>query len=289
MQRVRQILFVPPAPIVWAGHLDAFGRHGLEVETTQTVSSDQIGQGLAAGTWDVGVGVVDNILAWNALFGADLRISMQLERSQPMAFCGVPEVTSLEQAARGTVAVDATSNGFVLVLYRALAKAGIDRATVRFETVGGVRQRFEALCAGAVDATMLVPPFVDLALARGCTLLFDGRDHAPAYPGVVVASSAAWMRDTETLDAYRQALIEANRWAADPAHDDAAIAALTDARYSPLAARRLVGAIVPGLEVSREGWRETVELRREAGLLDGPEPRFEDIVLPGARAALPDK
>ena len=47
MIRVRQILFVAPAPLVWAAHLGAFASNGLDVETTQTLSSDQIGQGLA--------------------------------------------------------------------------------------------------------------------------------------------------------------------------------------------------------------------------------------------------
>ena len=286
MPRVRQILFVAPAPIVWARHVKSFERHGLEVETTQTASSDQIGQGLAAGTWDVGIGVVDNILAWNADFDAGLRIAAQLERSQPMAFCALPGVTSLREAASGTIGVDSVSNGFVLVLYRALARAGIERAACTFSAVGGVRQRFEALGAGSIGATLLVPPFIDMALARGCTHLFDGAEHAPAYPGVVAASPAAWTQQhPEAASAYRLALLEANRWARDPAHAEEAKAALTSAGYSPAAAQRLVASAVDALAVSREGWDETVALRREAGLL-AREPRYDAVVEP---AAQPDK
>src|SRR5690349_10391148 len=99
MPRVRQILFVAPAPMVWARHLGAFEDEGLTVETTQTLSSDQIGQGLADGTWDVGIGVVDNVLAWNAERGAGLQILAQLERSQAMAFCARPGCGSLAEAA----------------------------------------------------------------------------------------------------------------------------------------------------------------------------------------------
>ena len=278
MPRVRQILFVAPAPIVWAGHRHTFEQNGLDVETTQTTSSDQIGQGLAAGTWDVGIGVVDNVLAWNAQFGAGLRILAQLERSQPMAFCGVPGVASLQDAARGTIGVDSISNGFVLVLFRALARAGIDRAACTFEPVGGVRQRFEALGAGTIGATLLVPPFIDMALARGCTLLFDGKAYAPSYPGVVATAPTAWTeRDPAVATAYRRALLDANRWARDPANAEAAAAALGSAGYSPAAAQRLVASAVDELAVSRAGWDETVALRREAGLLVG-EPRFDDVV-----------
>ena len=278
MTRVRQILFVAPAPVVWARHLGLFEANGLEVETTQTVSSEQIGQGLADGTWDIGIGVVDNVLAWNADRHAELRIMAQLERTQAMAFCAWPGCASLADAAQQTIAVDATTNGFVLVLYRALARAGIGRETCRFEPVGGVRQRFEALVAGKVAATILVPPFIDLAMARGCVRLWNGADVAPAYPGVVATARRAWLEASRPAAlAYLRALRSAQRWAADPAQREDAVAALVASGYAAPAAERLRDASMPGLEPSRHGWDETVELRREAKLLEGA-PRFDDVV-----------
>ncbi len=279
MIRVRQILFVAPAPLVWAAHLGAFASNGLDVETTQTLSSDQIGQGLADGTWDVGVGVVDNVVAWNADRQAGLRIVAQLERTQAMAFCGRPGCTSLAAASRGVIAVDATGNGFVLALYRALARAGIDRADCRFDLVGGVRQRFEALVAGRADATILVPPFIDRAESAGCIRIWNGGDVAPAYPGVVATARAAWIdANPAAAQGYVRSLLQANAWAADPAHRDEAVAALQAAGYGETAARRLVADVVPGLESSRAGWEETIALRAESGLLRGPAPSFDSVV-----------
>jgi ABC-type nitrate/sulfonate/bicarbonate transport system substrate-binding protein len=223
MQRVRQILFVPPAPLVWAQHLALFERHGVDVETTQTASSDQLGQGLADGTWDIGIGVVDNVLAWNEAFRANLRILAQLERTTIMSFCAVTSHASLADAASGPIAVDATTNGFVLVLYRALTRAGIDWRTCRFEKVGGVRQRFEALVAGTVDATILVPPFIDMAVGKGFRVLWTGQEIAPAYPGVVTAARVEWLAQNEPAAlGYLRALLEANRWAAMPANAESA-------------------------------------------------------------------
>ena len=271
--KVKQILFVPPAPIVWAQHLGAFAKHGVEVETTQTLSSDQLGQGLADGTWDVGVGVVDNVIAWNEERKAGLQIVAQLERSQIMAFCASPSF----EFSKDAVAVDSTTNGFVLVLYRALARAGIDRKSLRYDAVGGVRQRFEALAAGKASATILVPPFIDMALEKGFSKLWDGADIAPAYPGVVVAARAAWL--SENADAarrYARALLEANAWA--PGNPAAAAAALVASRYSEPAAKRLVRDAVPDLEPSLAGWDEVVALRRECGLLPDPEPRAAEII-----------
>ncbi|MCZ7562732.1 MAG: ABC transporter substrate-binding protein [Burkholderiales bacterium] len=197
MIRLRQILFVPPAPIVWAQRLALFGKHGVEVETTQTASSDQLGQGLADGTWDVGVGVVDNVIAWNQERGAGLQIVAQLERSTVMAFCGAARYATLAAAAAEPIAVDSTTNGFVLVLYRALAREGIDWHGCRYDAIGGVRHRFEALETGKAASTILIPPFIDMALAKGFRKLWDGADVAPAYPGVVLAARAAWLRQNE--------------------------------------------------------------------------------------------
>jgi ABC-type nitrate/sulfonate/bicarbonate transport system substrate-binding protein len=277
MKPIKQILFVPPAPVVWAEHLQLFARHGVEVETTQTLSSDHLGQGLADGTWDVGIGVVDNVIAWNDERKAGLQILAQLERAMIMAFCATQELASLADAAAEPIAVDATSNGFVLVLYRALARAGIDWRACRYELVGGVRHRFDALMAGEAASTILVPPFIDMAVGKGFRKLWDGSDIAPAYPGVVVAARAAWLRDNaEAAVAYLRALKEANRWAtANPAD---AVAALVAARYAETAAQRLVREAEQGLDVSAAGWDEVVGLRRECGLLPAPEPTATEVI-----------
>lgn len=277
--RLRQILFVLPAPLVWARHLDLFSAQSLDVETTQTLSSDQLGQGLADGTWDIGIAVVDNVIAWNAERHANLRIIAQLERTTVMAFCGSPRYRSLAEAAADPIAVDSTTNGFVLVLYRALARAGIDWRTCRFDPVGGVRQRYEALERGSAAATILVPPFIDRALEAGYTKLWSGAEIAPAYPGVVAAARADWLdAHGDAAARYLGVLLAANAWAANPANRGAAVAALVEARYSDTAAQRLVRDVVPGLVPARDGWDEVVALRRECGLLQQPEPAARDVI-----------
>jgi ABC-type nitrate/sulfonate/bicarbonate transport system substrate-binding protein len=288
MDKVRQILFVAPAPVVWAEQLGAFPACGVAVETTQTLSSDQIGQGLADGTWDVGIAVMDNVIAWNAERAAGLQIIAQLERSTVMRFCCVPEYATLADAAAHTIAVDSTTNGFVLVLYRALARAGIDWRSCRYEAVGGVRHRFEAMAAGKAAASILIPPFDAMARDKGFKVLWDGKDIAPAYPGVVVTARAAWLAEKpDVAMRYLLALAQANDWASRPANAASAKAALMAARYPEPAAERLGREIVPGLEPSREGWAEVVALRRECGLLPTPAPSesvIDTTLLDRARA-----
>ena len=268
MEKVRQILFVPPAPMVWANAGKCFEHAGIEVVTTQTLSSDQIGKGLAAGEFDVGIGVMDNVIAWNDLFAADLAIIAQLERRMLMRFVAQQDCTSLADAAKKPISVDATTNGFVLLLYRALARAGIDWRSCSYDEVGGVKHRFDAMMEGRAFSTILVPPFDDMAIAKGCNALWNVDDIAPVYPGVVIAARRTFLRDQpEAARLYISALVHANAWAAKPENSEAAQEALTASRYSPKSAAILVRDIVPGLQPSIGGWEETVNLRRECGLM----------------------
>lgn len=273
---VRQILFVPPAPVVWAQHTDAFRRNGVDAETTLTLSSNQIGEGLARGEWDVGIGVMDNVIAWNEERKAGLKIFAQLERSTVMGFFAAGK-RSLEEIVQQPIAVDSTTNGFVLVLYRALARAGIDWGACRYDSVGGVKHRFDALVAGRATSTILVPPFDGLARSQGFECLWTGAEMAPAYPGVIACARASWLAENrETAARYLSALLEASRWAA--AHPEEAQGALRAARYSEDAATRLTRDRVDDLAPSLEGWAEITALRRESGLMPHPEPTAREVI-----------
>lgn len=271
MLTLRQIHFVPPAPVVWAERIGAFARHGVTLEAVQTASSDEIGQGLAGDRYDVGIGVADNAIGWSVERNADLVITAQLEARMELRFCVAPRFATLAEAAAEPIAVDATTNGFVLVLYRALARAGIAREACRFDTVGGVRHRFEALIEGRATATILVPPFDSMAQARGFRVLWDVAEMAPGYPGVVVVTQRAPARE-EALVRYLAALQAANRWATDPANAEEARAALVAARYDEAAAERLIRSAVPGLRPVPAGIAETIALRAESGLPPFPPP-----------------
>jgi hypothetical protein len=211
MTTLRLIQFVPPAPLVWAEATGAFVRFGVEVQVTQTASSDEIGIGLATGRYDAAIGVADNAIGWSVERGADLVIAAQLERRMELRFCAAPELPTLAAAAARPIAVDATTNGFVLVLYRALARAGIAREACRFDLLGGVKHRFEALLDGRASSTILVPPFDAMAAAKGFRTLWEVREIAPDYPGVVlVVPRAAPAR--EAVVRALAALLAANAW-----------------------------------------------------------------------------
>ena len=279
MIKLRQIQFIAPAPIVWAQHTGAFAARGLEVEITQTLSSDHLGQGLADGQWDIGIGVMDNIIAWNTGRRAGLAMIAQLERTNVMSFCARAGCATLADAAKHAFAVDATTNGFVLVLYRALARAGIDWQGCSYDAVGGVKHRFDALIEGRAVSTILIPPFDAMAQAKGLNILWRGAQIAPAYPGQIVGARTAWLaQNRDAATRYLRALVSANRWGTSPANFDAAVKALIEARYAPPAAERLVRDAVPDLRVSLPGWEEVASLRHECGLMPEPAPTPQTII-----------
>lgn len=281
---IRQIHFVSPAPIVWAQSIGSFQDQSLRVEMTQTLSSEQIGSGLAEGTWDVGVCVMDNVIAWNDQYHSDLVMLVQLERSTEMSFVAAGDIYTLKQAVAEPIAVDATTNGFVLVLYRALSRIGIDWRSCRFSEVGGVRHRFDSLMRGESCSTILIPPFDSLAQKEGHTVLWRGAEMAPHYPGQVIVARRKWISSNiDLVRRYVQALLLANQWALVHRNLDRAIAALVEAGYSEEEARRRVEFAVPDLAVSPEGWSEVAALRKECGLMPRQEPKFETISDPSVR------
>jgi ABC-type nitrate/sulfonate/bicarbonate transport system substrate-binding protein len=272
-ETIRQILFVPPAPLAWLPRVGGFESEDLSVETTQTASSDEMGQGLADGRWDIGIAVVDNVIAWNAAYGADAQIIAQLERHIDLRFVAPVADRTMADVARHPIAVDATSNGFVLVLYRALAREGIDWRSCVFEPLGGVRHRFEALMEGRARATILIPPFDTMAQAKGFHTLWTRETMAPRYPGMVVAARRKWLAERpDAAVRYLRALLRAQAWALDPANRENAVAVLKASRYPDEMAARLIAEPVTDLQPAHDGWQETMDLRREAGLQIAPEP-----------------
>jgi len=276
--QIRQIQFVAPASVVWAQNSGFFNKVSLSVLESHTKSSSEIGSGLARGEWDIGICVMDNVIGWNDLYDSDLIMLAQVERITELSFVGAAGVHTLEGAMAKPISVDATTNGFVLVLYRALAKIGVDWRTCEFLEVGGVKQRFDSLLAGQTHSTILVPPFDLMAIEKGYNVLWQGSEVAPHYPGQVVVARRRWATENrEIVVKYLQALLAATRWALLLENRESAKQVLLSAGYSEAEAMRKFQLASPELEVLSQGWEEVVNLRKESGLLPQPKPNLKDV------------
>lgn len=169
--------FVPPQVHEVArenGFLD-----GIDVVETRTMGSEAQFAGLRDGSLDLVVTAIDNLFEWVPR-GADVKLVGQVEATTPLSIYAQPSIESLESADSIVFGVDAFSNGFALIARTLLAEASTD---VTYVEVGGVRERFDALIGGSIDATLLGPPFTDMAASQGKRELVKLTDVMPDYPG----------------------------------------------------------------------------------------------------------
>ena len=169
----------------------------------------------------------DNLFAWGAA-GSDIVLIGQIETTTDLALLLRPGLGSLDELDAVRLAVDAPANGFAVVAYAMMARLGRagsadgehnTRHTYEVVEVGGVTERFEALAAGAVDATLVAPPLDEIGQQRGMSVAMRVQELAPAYPGLgIVASRAKLDTAVEPVAAYLAALDNALGWmrGADP-------------------------------------------------------------------------
>lgn len=270
----RQAVFVRPSVCVVADELGFFEDAGVEVETVLIRSSTDQRDRLLSGDVDVGVTAMDNLLVWNAA-GGDLRIVAQVESTTPLRLTATTSMNRIEHLRGGKFGVDALGNGFAVVLRHVLLQHGLRPAEYEFVPVGGVRERFDALLAGAVDATLLGPPLDEMALREGCVALASVPDEVPDFPGQGVVADAAALKEGEGLSRYLRALEAARVWL-HSAPPEQALEVLTRGGYVAASARAALLTRPASLAPERAGLERIVSMRDELGMLPDP-VRIEDL------------
>ncbi|WP_324650622.1 ABC transporter substrate-binding protein [Georgenia sp. H159] len=217
---LRQLVFVPPVPLLVAEELGLLAAAGLDVETRRTRSSAEQLDALRSGDADAVVTAMDNVFVWNQL-GADVRIVAQVERTTSLAVYAAPERRALADLHGARFAVDAYANGFAIIARTLLARAGVEAT---FVEVGGVTERLDALVTGAADATLLGPPLDKLAERAGLVRLTSANEVFPALPGQgVVVRATRSAQETATLTAYLAVLAAAVTATEAMGDDDGAV------------------------------------------------------------------
>jgi ABC-type nitrate/sulfonate/bicarbonate transport system substrate-binding protein len=274
---LKAIWFVPP---VVAGAADRAGfsaAAGVAVEGALTRSSDEQFEALRDGRMDAAVTAMDNVILWNRRpGGGDLRIVAQIEANTGIALFARAEFGSIADLAGRRLLVDSPHNGFVVVLRAMLADAGVDWAGCEIVEAGGVKERFDQLASGVGDATLLGPPFSDMAEAQGLRRLCDADMAYPGFPGqgLVVRQTLIDARGAE-LAAWLGALERARAACfADPA---ATAAALATGGLPPPVAARLAGFVGKTLLPSRRGIDLLLDQRRRLELPGGDET-YDNLV-----------
>jgi NitT/TauT family transport system substrate-binding protein len=175
-------------------------KQGLKLEMLQ-VKSDAVGlKALLAGELDSYDGIIGGTVA-AASKGADVKLIGCHWPGLPHGIFTKASVSSVAELKGKTIAISTPASLPDVLARQALAKYGIAADQVKFANLGGDLDRFKALAAGIVDATVVSGEYEPVAAKQGLKLLLPGRDILPNYMRLCYFSTA------RSLAAHREAAI----------------------------------------------------------------------------------
>jgi len=266
---------------VWAAQRQGFFEaQGVSVQLSYTPTSVYLITKLLDGTFDIALGGMDNIVAYQEGQG-EAKIP---DNPDLFAFLGgdegfasivaAPGVKSFAELKARTVSVDAMTTGYAFMVRELFTRNGIAETDVSFVRAGGTASRYQALIAGKQDATLLRTPFELLARERGFNQLATGQSLG-AYQGTVGMARRSWAREHEAamlgfLRAYRAG----TDWLYDRANREVAEAllvanirdmtpALAKRSYELLLADK--GGMTRDVALDIDGIRTVLQLRSKYG------------------------
>src|SRR5207249_2567300 len=165
-----------------------YAQADIKLDMVFTPSSGALVQQLAAGSLDAALstGIVDPIYAIDK--GAGIAIVRLEIQSPPYALIARPSIKSLKELKGKTIMIDGPKGITKIYVERMLAANGIKPNEFDPLYAGATSARFSALQAGAIDATVLIPPFNFYAESAGFSNLGLSVDYTPELPfsGAVV-------------------------------------------------------------------------------------------------------
>jgi ABC-type nitrate/sulfonate/bicarbonate transport system substrate-binding protein len=265
-----------------------YAAQDIQLATVFTLSSNALVQQLAAGSLDAALstGIVDPVYAIDK--GAPIAI-LRLEMvSPPYALLAKPAIASIKDLKGKTIMVDGPKGITRLYVERMLAANGIKPGETETLFAGATQARFSALVAGAIDATILLPPFNFFAESAGFRTLGLSVDYTPELPFTGAAVNRNWaMTHRATLDRLLAVHNQSMAWFLDPHNREPAIALMVDATrqkpedvakaYDFLQGRKFFDA---GGKVSRMRMNAMLAALRELGDIS-PGLDVDRLILPG--------
>jgi ABC-type nitrate/sulfonate/bicarbonate transport system substrate-binding protein len=207
-----------------------YAAQDIQLATVFTLSSNALVQQLAAGSLDAALstGIVDPVYAIDR--GAPIAV-LRLEMvSPPYALLAKPAFGSIKELKGKTIMVDGPKGITRLYVERMLAANGMKPTEVETLFAGATSARFSALLAGAIDATILLPPFNFFAESAGFKTLGLSVDYTPELPFTGAVVNRNWATTHRaTLDRLIAVHNQSMAWFLDSRNRDAAIALMVEA------------------------------------------------------------
>jgi ABC-type nitrate/sulfonate/bicarbonate transport system substrate-binding protein len=258
-----------------------FARERLAVSVSPAPNSVELFRSLDAGQQDIAMAAFDNVVAYQEGQG---EVGLSTEPDF-FAFMGVtrgtvrlvvnPSVMGYDDLRGKTLAVDAVTTGYSLVLRKLLQLGGLKESDYQLVSVGATKARAQALLENKFSGTILTTPLEILPESRGYRRLANAVDVLGPYQSIVGISRRRWATvNRNALVRFIRASTEAIDWLYDPRNR--VEAAVIYRRHSPTApddaAAREVNALLDeregfsrGGKLDSEGMMTVLRIRSELG------------------------
>ena len=267
---------------------DYYGAEKIKLDMIHIASSGAVMQQLAAGSIDASLssGLVDPIYAIDK--GAPIslvRLEIQLP---PYAIEAKSQYKKLEELKGKTIMIDAPKGITKIYVERMLVPHHVNPSEVDYVYAGATGARFAALKTGAIDATILLPPFNFSAEDQGFSNLGLVADYAKDLPFTGGAVNLNWAKkNPELMHRFLGVHTKSMAYFSDPKNKEEVIDIMTEAAkmdrgvivksYDFLTSRPFME---PTGKVSKTKMKALLEALKSLGDLQGSTD-VERYVLPG--------
>jgi NitT/TauT family transport system substrate-binding protein len=202
----------------------------VDLDLIHIQSSGGVLQELAAGSIDATVSAALTEPIYAISKGAPIRLVRLEIQLPPYAIEAKAQYKKLEDLSGKTIMIDAPTGITKIYVERMLVPHHVEPSAVDYVYAGATGARFNALMSGAVDATILLPPFSFSAEESGASNLGLVADYANDLPFTGAAVNTNWA--SKNPDALRHFLDAHNRsvqWFLDPANRQESIDIMVEA------------------------------------------------------------
>jgi NitT/TauT family transport system substrate-binding protein len=202
----------------------------LNLDLIHAQSSSGVLQQLAAGSIDatISAALVEPIYAISK--GAPIRLVRLEIQLPPYAIEAKAQYKKLEDLRGKTIMIDAPTGITKIYVERMLVPHHVDPSGVDYVYAGATGARFNALSSGAVDATILLPPFSLSAEEAGFSNLGLVADYAKDLPFTGAAVNTNWAsKNPDALRHFLDAHNKSVQWFLDSSNRQESIDIMVEA------------------------------------------------------------
>jgi ABC-type nitrate/sulfonate/bicarbonate transport system substrate-binding protein len=214
-------------PIFIAQKKGFFAENGLTVDLVAAQSSSAIVQQLTAGSVNLASGgLADPLRAIDK--GAPVTLLRVETQVPPYSVYGKPGLKTLKDLKGKLISIGGVKDITRIYLERMMAPNGLKPNDYDLVFAGTAAARFAALASGAVDATILVPPFSFKAEGEGFSNLGALSDYVTDMPFTGYAANTAWAKSHKpALVGFLKGVAKGVDFFNDPQHRTESIDILT--------------------------------------------------------------